>query len=140
MASHKHSCIYFAGFFDGEGSCGIYDAKKRKQTQFRVSLCQNDPRPLTQAHVKWGGSVRARRRPYKGRVVVNYEWYIYGAKAERFLQDILPFTCVKTAQIEVFLKARTIVGKQGHRITTQASSAVKEAEDILKGLKKSALA
>ena len=128
---------YFAGFFDGEGSCGIYDTSiDKKQAQFRVSLCQNDPRPLYEVQSIFGGSIRPRRRYVNNKLSINYEWYIYGSKAERFLFCIRPFTIVKSEQIDIFLAARKCLCGKGNRKATQNSAGLIEAERVLKALKR----
>lgn len=127
---------YFAGFFDGEGSCGIYDSAKRKQTVFRVSLCNNDPRPLAEAKSRFGGVVRSRFRRQRNETKNNYEWYIYGKNAERFLQAIRPFVLVKGEQIDVFLTARKLLCGSGNRMSDDAKLAIQEAEVLLKQMKR----
>ena len=131
------SLEYFAGFFDGEGSCGIYRVRNKPQIPvFRVSLCNNDPRPLQEAHVQFGGTVRPRLRTQRGKTTCNYEWYIYGKNADVFLKSIRPFTVIKSEQIDKFLSARLMLVGSGNRRTAESDRAIREAETILKTLKR----
>lgn len=127
---------YFAGFFDGEGSCGIYDAVANKRATFRVSLCNNDPRPLLKAKELFGGLIRSRFRRYKAEIKNNFEWYVFGKNAEAFLIAIRPFVLVKGEQIDVFLAARQTLCGSGNRMSPEATQAIQEAELLLKRLKR----
>lgn len=126
---------YFAGLFDGEGSCGIYTSGKDKP-EFRVSICNNDPRPLHMAVEAFGGSLRRRDRPYRGRISCNWEWYSYGANAGRFLTAIRPYTVIKSDQIDVFIATKRAMPGKGHRMSAHGKVALVEAEALLKRLKR----
>ena len=127
---------YFAGFFDGEGSVGLYDTRHRKQPQFRVSLCNNIVTPLELVKELFGGSIRKRVRPYKTKVSINFEWYVHGHNAEEFLEAIRPYLMVKAKQVDVFLGARLeLNGSGGGPLSEAQWEALAEAECILKSLK-----
>lgn len=131
-------CAYFAGFFDGEGSCGLYDTGDLgKQPQFRVSLCNTDPRPLQTVKTLFGGAIRA-RLPHKGHLgkKINYEWYVYGKNSETFLIAIRQFTIIKSEQIDVFLTARKYLVGKGNRKAMHNTDRLIKAEQKLKALKK----
>lgn len=131
---------YFAGLFDGEGSVGIYSTKRIAQhggqAQFRVCLCNNDPRPLDRAKVLFGGRVRPRLRQYKARLSNNWEWYIDGQRADRFLIAVLPHLIIKRDQAEVYLSARRHLVGQGRVKTPAYAEALVRAEQTLKELKR----
>lgn len=127
--------VYFAGFFDGEGSCGIYTYKGKK-TQFRVSLCNNDPRPLHRVVEMFGGYLRPRFRKYKDGISNNWEWYIDGTKAEKFLRAIRPHTIIKGEQIDVFLTARTFLCGKGRNKALRNDDGIASAAVTLKLLKR----
>lgn len=133
----EKAIIYLAGFFDGEGSVGLYDTRYRKQTQFRVSLCNNINTPLLLAQEMFGGSIRKRTRQQKTKVGVNFEWYIYGHNAEEFLEAIRPYLIIKDKQVDVFLEARKNLNGSGEGSLSETQwKALEEAEHILKSLKK----
>ena len=130
---------YFAGLFDGEGSVGIYDTKliaqKGGQAQFRVCICNNDPRPLDRVKTLFGGRVRPRLRTYRGRLTNNWEWCIHGHNADRFLVAVLPYLIIKRDQAEVYLSARRHLVGQGRIKTPTYAEALVTAELFLKKLK-----
>lgn len=101
MADTK-TAVYFAGFFDGEGSVAIYPRK------YVVSLTNTDIRPLLLAESLWGGSIATQREDELG-VQTIYRWQIYGHSARAFLEEIRPFVMVKGEQIDWYLEALAFV-------------------------------
>lgn len=128
---------YFAGFFDGEGTVGLYNTKHMKTPLFRVCLCNNVKAPLELALNLFGGRIRSRFRMHASGLHNNWEWYIDGPKADHFLRSIRPYTIVKSNQIDVYLDARSKLPGSGSGTRTQAQwEALIEAEAILKSLKR----
>ena len=127
---------YFAGLFDGEGSCGIYSIGKR-QSEFRISITNCDPRPLQVVLTLFGGRVR-RREPQPNRASKRpvYEWYNCGFKSEAFLICIRPYTIIKSEQIDVYLSARTFLAGKGNKRTMRNDVGILQAEHTLKALKR----
>src|SRR3989304_1851117 len=108
---------YFAGFFDGEGSVGIYYTHRIKGPSCRISLCNNDPRPLQKALELFGGKIRPRFRKFRADkcgIRNNWEWYAWGKQAEKFLLAVLPHLLIKKNQAEIYLTeiGRARVGKE----------------------------
>lgn len=95
------SLEYIAGFFDGEGSVGVYRASRpngRTNHYLRVQLCQNVS-PLSEALFdelveRFNGSVSRQ----KTRTGVKMNWQISSENAVAFLQAIEPFLILKRPQ------------------------------------------
>ena len=56
--------VYLAGFFDGEGSVGLYYNKKQRLWKPRISICQNDSKHAMKLFKRWAkvfaGSIHKR--------------------------------------------------------------------------------
>lgn len=96
------SLEYIAGFFDGEGSIGIYSNSGRKESvgwNLRTQLVQNvSPESeaiLDELVQRYGGNVTYRDR---GRRCAN--WQCGGQNALHFLSEILPHLVLKREQAE----------------------------------------
>jgi hypothetical protein len=86
----RDDVLYFAGFYDGEGS-----ARRTTTGGVTVLVPQKDPEPLFRARSLWGGSLR---RPTGRDITV---WVISGDRARNFLIAIFPFlTARRKKQIE----------------------------------------
>jgi hypothetical protein len=142
MIVTPEEAAYFAGFFDGEGSVGIYHVQNTIQTCFRVSLCNNIATPLQKAEAFFGGRLRPRYREYRGRPTCNWEWYVWGNNAVNFLETIYPFLSVKTEQVDVFLRAYKFCPPRGNHkgdpLVEENRQTLREAEMVLKDLKRGA--
>jgi hypothetical protein len=101
--------IYFAGFFDGEGSVAIYSRK------YVVSLTNTDIRPLRRAQELWGGAIALQKRGGKQVGVQDiHRWQIYGHGSRSFLEAIQPFTMIKSDQIAAYIAALDVLPKVTH--------------------------
>lgn len=135
----KEACIYLAGFFDGEGTVGIYgcaSGARKKQPVFRACLCNNVKAPLELAREMFGGRIRLRLKQYKNGISRNWEWYVDGQNAEMFLHTIQPYCIVKRCQVDAYLQARTLLPGKGNDLTREKWEALAEAELLLKKMKK----
>ncbi len=122
---------YFAGFFDGEGSVGIYHKK------YVVCLANCDIRPLRRAQELWGGSLNTQTvAQRKGAKQDLWWWQIYGHNSLAFLRDIRPFSVTKGEQIDVYLEAMQYVPKlRGEKRAPGAKEIIDTAALRLKVLK-----
>ena len=97
------SLEYVAGFFDGEGSIGIY--KNKRNTYFlRTQVTQNINKETSELFVfltnKFGGNLaKMRMECYRNGEV--YNWQLNGKKAKTFLEKLIPFLHVKKEQAEL---------------------------------------
>lgn len=95
---------YIAGFFDGEGSVGVYKNGKgvyHLRTQLVQNVSQASLTLLDNLIKTWGGNGSIQTTKSTG--AKKFNWQLNSKKAERFLQDIRPFTRLKSEQIDMAL-------------------------------------
>src|SRR3982751_6376897 len=94
---------YVAGFFDGEGSIGIYrngQGTFHLRTQLTQNVTVESHHLLEELRLTFGGNLAfMRARIYKGGAA--YNWQLTGNTAARFLKEIRPYLRMKGAQAEV---------------------------------------
>ncbi len=98
--SKKISKQYIAGFFDGEGSIGIYKRKDRYNGAcLRTQLTQNKTKEscyiLAYLKDKYGGNITEQKTLSGG---VKYNWQLNAKGIPIFLRDILPYLILKKHQ------------------------------------------
>jgi hypothetical protein len=90
--------IYAAGFFDGEGNvCLIKPSGSRSRPSYRllsVNVTQASKPVIDWFQSLWGGGVHY-RKPTGRTKKPAWQISITGVRAERFLEDILPYLKVK---------------------------------------------
>jgi len=96
------SIAYMAGFFDGEGSVGIYGGGGTSGRTVRVQVTQN-VHPASTALLdcgrsKWGGSMTVMNRSGKRQA---WNWQVNGAAAIAMLRDLRPFLLLKAEQVDL---------------------------------------
>ncbi len=117
---------WIAGFFDGEGSVGIYArntdrSKLLKYFVLVVSLAQSGPlgqKVLQYCQEKYGGTVY-QQKTTKTQTInkIMWKWNISADKAVVFLDEILPHTYIKTQQIKLSLDFQKLNSKRSDNIT-----------------------
>ena len=122
----EFSLPWLAGFFDGEGSVGVYARNTDRSKLFRyyvlvVSLAQSGPRGqkvLQYCQEKYGGTVY-QQKSAKTQTInkIMWKWNISADKAVVFLDDILPYTFIKTQQIKLSLDFQKLNSKRSDNIT-----------------------
>lgn len=133
---------YIAGFFDGEGSIGIYSRKDRKggyhlRTQLTQNLTPKSLELIEFLQSVYGGNFS----PHKTLSMnTNFNWQLNGDKAVVFLEDILPFLVLKEEQallaIEFQKNRPTINRNRNGEIQAHSMYAVKWCKDISDKMKK----
>ena len=112
---------WLAGFFDGEGSVGIYARNVNKDKTRRyyltvVSLAQSGPigkAILEECKSRWGGSVYQNKcEKVQTLNKIMWKWNISADKAIPFLEYILPFCIVKSEQIKLCIQFQKLPNKQ----------------------------
>ena len=97
------SIQYIAGFFDGEGSIGIYSNKTRS-TCARTQLTQNKTKEslfvLDFLKNKYGGNISEQKTLSGG---IKYNWQLNPKGVKVFLQDIFPYLVLKKNQALITL-------------------------------------
>lgn len=139
---------YVAGFFDGEGSIGIY--KNGSGNYFlRTQMTQNiNPvvtEVFTELHERWGGNLSLMRHDRYQRGTA-YNWQLNGKRAADFLREVLPLLRLKREQAEVAInwidtrpssqrdaRGRVLPARRNHPDDVAA-------EELIKALKKHTLA
>lgn len=101
----KNFRIWFAGFFDGEGSIGIYKWPHNRgngavRWEPRLVVYQKEPGIIEEIHRRFGGSIH---RTGQNRDVLAVVWL--GRKAVEIARYLQPYLRVKHTQCEVFLDA-----------------------------------
>jgi len=101
----KISIQYIAGFFDGEGSIGLY-ARKGRYNGFTIKtqLTQNKSKEslyiLKFLKTKYGGNM-SKQKTLSGSIKYNWQLGINGIK--NFLKDIMPYLILKKQQSKLAL-------------------------------------
>ena len=115
---------YYAGFFDGEGSVGVYIGKQghhsivNKAYRLSVTVSNNDPSVIMQLFTDFGGTVRTVANQWQGKRTADMHiWAAQGKTAEAFLIAVLPYLRVKRQQAEVALEYQQLVNTvRGRRL------------------------
>ena len=92
---------YFAGFFDADGCISLSksrqeDCKQGYKFRLTIEVCQKARSVLHDFQENWGGGIYPGHRADR--------WYLYGDKAARFLQDILPYLRLKAREARLAIK------------------------------------
>lgn len=138
------SLPYLAGFFDGEGSIGLYRNGQGHGSTLRVQITQNCS-PLADALLEaikenWGGSLslmnRDRKRP-------AWSYQASSSKGVQFLRDMRPYLILKAEQADIALawwdqKPERTRGAAGRfePPTPEAVALTAEVDALLRRLKK----
>lgn len=134
---------YVAGFFDGEGSVGIYRNGQSHGRTLRVQIAQTvtpaSTDLLTQCRERWGGSLgpfnRTLRRP-------AWNFQTTASKGVAMLRDLRPWLRLKADQADFALawwdqRAGPVRGSDGRMLATTPEMALleRQAEAQLKAMK-----
>ena len=111
--SPEAELAYFSGFFDAVGFINLTESRGRVLVQ--VSIRHLDDHALVWAKNHFGGSVLIRHRKVARPV---WQWCLSGKLAERCLQSMLPYLAVKRERVQVALEARSLLKRQGQKITS----------------------
>lgn len=94
---------WVAGFFDGEGSIGIYRNGQgvfHLRTQLTQNVNPTTEEILSELRDTYGGNLARMRSPIYRRSEA-FNWQVNGTRAASFLVDILPHLRLKCEQAEV---------------------------------------
>jgi hypothetical protein len=97
---------YLAGFFDGEGSIGIYrNGNPHGGRTLRVQLTQNVSAASTlllkECQTRWGGSLCEMNRNHKR---TAWNWQASATSGVKALSDIRPWPRLKAAEADIALE------------------------------------
>lgn len=109
---------WLAGFFDGDGSVGIYRRKARdrhpEEWFLRIGIGQKDRQVLDLIQDEFGGHLRHRGSVNKhGRYGEVWELVWTHKKAEHVLEAIAPHSLVKADEVKIAQEFRTLKNKVG---------------------------
>lgn len=98
---------WLAGFFDGEGSIGLWSAGKRKNGEryrtIKLSISQNNEEIIKEIYEMYPEGYICSSVTKSNNT--NWVFRISGNSAcERFVRDILPYTKVKTEKLKSCLE------------------------------------
>jgi hypothetical protein len=95
------SLEYIAGFFDGEGSIGIYKISRTGGYRLRTQLTQNitpdSESVMIELQSRFGGNIARMRAPIYKRGAA-YNWQLNADVAAGFLKQIEPYLILKKDQ------------------------------------------
>lgn len=129
---------YLAGLFDGEGSVGIYEFKKRNQNsnwQFKLEIANTDWRIMQWLENTVGGKVHKKSTGEK-HWKQGYCWHLQGNNAETFCNLIKNYTIIKKDQIEACLYFRQFWGTGNKKQTQDVIKAKQEMVNVIKQMKR----
>lgn len=129
----KTDLAYYAGFFDGEGSIGIYfkNYKTGFSPTLRISLTNTNIWILQSFKFAFNGSIGPPSNSgfNKGRTPV-WKWGASHRQALYFLEAIVPYLKLKRAEAELAIKFQKAKAPKGTK-TTPEHKALEEAQMIL---------
>ena len=134
---------YLAGFFDGEGCVGYYNANPNPEgtPYFHVSIniSNTDPRPILWMQ-KLLGFGKAKSANVSGKRRQAYQWQISKrSDVKTFLELVRPYLIVKAEQADVILALfemeKDYTGKHGS-VTPEVTARRREAAAKVKALKR----
>jgi hypothetical protein len=134
-----------AGFFDGEGTVGVYRqyvTRRRGEIVpyygIQLSVVQVDPEPLEALVARYGGKVsRHKTNSAKGKERAKHTWRAGSKDAmRRFLMAIRPYSIGKRRQIDLALGfLDTVLANGGRRARALTDAQVAERERIAAAIK-----
>ena len=141
------SDTYIAGFFDGEGSIGIYrngQGNFHLRTQLTQNVLPSTEELLVELRNRFGGNLSRMKSPiYRRNEAFN--WQNNGFGAANFLGQMLPYLRIKRDQAELAIvwqssrpkacrdaRGRMMAARREHHLDIQA-------EQLMKALKSSSL-
>ncbi len=101
----KISLQYIAGFFDGEGSIGVYKTSGKNNWHLRTQLAQNksnnSTRIMEYLKNRYGGNISIQITLSNKN---KYNWQLNSNKCAKFLKDIEPYLVLKKKQAQIAIK------------------------------------
>lgn len=134
----KISLAYLAGFFDGEGSVGIYSNGKGTGHSLKIQITQNDSlytRELFECLLSTYGGRFDSQRTLSGNLKLNFQ--LNGDNAYKFLAGVMPLLHFKKKQAQFALKwaltrPRLIRGAKGRYLPRPKGALAKDKRASLR--------
>lgn len=98
---NEHELIYLAGFFDGEGSVGVYNVGGKPTVALTVVGIHEDS--VRRFHCAFGGSVSIIKESVERNTRQAYQWRVTGRRAVAALTAMFAWLTVKRPQAEAVI-------------------------------------
>ena len=114
-----YKIIWAAGFWEGEGSCGVYFQTDKRYRRIMSSVTQADKAPILVFKELFGGCVSEEDKN-PGVFKIQHKWAVQGQRAYIFLKTILPHVQSKYKKNQINKALRewdiymTSLGKMTH--------------------------
>lgn len=120
--------IWAAGFFDGEGSVGLFRARAGgKVMTLRIRVGQKTRESLDRFVLLWGGNIWHRKA--SATQTEFYEWYMSSRPAYEVLLEMEPYLIVKRPHVQIARDFMSGVGiRGGHRGKGTGNGSLDDAE------------
>ena len=131
---------YLAGFFDGEGSIGIYPKKNKRGYmcyQYLLQISNTNRKVLELFQKRYGGSITKRQRVERHKQLWNWQLGSAG-KIRVALSELLPFLYVKKQEAQIMLEVVATIKRTcyGRPVPATMMQFRLECADKLKELKR----
>jgi len=119
----QQDAIYFAGFFDGEGSIIIYGRKSYPSTKgktlphnLRITVSNTNQQVMLWIHKTFGGQLQFTKSSLRAgsNRAAAWKWIASCAHAGHILKAIAPFLKVKSDEAEIALEFQERTSNQLH--------------------------
>lgn len=127
------SLEYLSGFFDADGTIGIYTPYGRQTANIRLSVTQKFPAVLFEYEQQWGGSIYHHPSGH-------WVWGIAGRAALKAVIEMSPHLIEKRQQADVCREYISLIGIQGCRVVSENLARRKLLESQLREMKTKATA
>jgi hypothetical protein len=118
MALTKFDRIYLAGLFDGEGCVNVsvfIRGDGRRQMIAALDIGNTNPAVLYWLEENFGGRVAEHGKPGKfDRRQHFYRWQVYTQEARVFAKLILPYSRMKSEQLQKFIELVETMNARGN--------------------------
>lgn len=121
--------VWLAGFFDGEGSVGVYETGRKTEGKgkpamkrglfLHACITQKDTAPLIWCKSRWGGSLCMRKDTEDRFGTGVWNWSVNSRKAYAFLREIYPYLKFKKERVGICLEFQERKGGSGVRLTDE---------------------
>lgn len=115
---------YAAGFFDGEGCVSIHYDKRCDSYVLKTSVSNTVREVLEAFKSRWNGAIHD-NKPKKPHHSGWSSWELQGSNCRPFLEDIRPYTLIKTPQIDLAFELLSTYGRapgRGHKLSEEVKA------------------